>query len=148
LRTLIGVVDDTLGSAHCERHVQSAKHQLGGQCRGHRPADDPTAAGIEHDREIQKPRPRRNVGYVSYPQPIRRLRGEIALHQVRCLTGATFDCGDNELAPAHTGEAGLRHQPRDALAADTNALGGKLGMHPRHTIGTAGYLMGDTDFRQ
>ena len=74
---------------------------------------------------------------ISNPQPIRRLHGEIALHQVRRLTVATLDCGDNELAPAHTNETGLRHQPRDALAANTNAFGRKLGMHPRRTIGTA-----------
>jgi hypothetical protein len=67
LYTLIGVMDDASGSTYCQCHVQSAKHQLGGQCRGHRPADDPTAAGIEHDREVEKPRPCRNVGYICHP---------------------------------------------------------------------------------
>src|ERR1700749_1757243 len=80
------MMDDAPGSAHCERHVQSVQHQSGDKCRGHRPTNDPTAAGIEHDREVEKPGPCRNVGYISHPQSIRRRRGECALHQVRRLT--------------------------------------------------------------
>jgi hypothetical protein len=40
-------------------------------------------------------------------------------------------------ASAHTHKTGLRHQPRDALAANTNAFGRKLGVHPRRAVGAA-----------
>jgi hypothetical protein len=100
-------MNDAPGSAREDRHIQSVKHQLGDKGRGHRPTDNPTAAGIEYDRQVQESRPCWNVGYISYPQLIRRRRRELALHQVRRLTVATLDCGGNELAPAYTGKTCL-----------------------------------------
>ncbi len=82
-----------------------------GECRGHRPADNATAEGIEHDREVEKARPCRNVGDAGDPQPIRRLRREVALNQVRRLAATILDRGGDEPAPTHTGKTGPRHAP-------------------------------------
>ena len=69
LRPLVGVMDHLPGPSCRQRHVQGIEHQLFGECRGHRPADNATAIRIEHDREIEKAYPCRDVGDVSDPQP-------------------------------------------------------------------------------
>ena len=53
-----------------DRHVQRGQNQLGAQMRLHRPADDAARIHVEHDRQIQKSRPRRDVGDIGDPQPI------------------------------------------------------------------------------
>jgi len=64
-------------------------------------------------------------------------RGEVAFHQVRGLTAVALDRADNELASAHIDKASLRHQPRDALAADAHSLDRQLGIDGRRTVGAA-----------
>jgi hypothetical protein len=134
LRTLVGVMDHAARSPRHQCHIERIEHQLSGKHRRHRPADDTTAIRIEHHREIQKARPGRNIDDVGNPQQIRRCRGEVALDQIRCLAAIALDRGGDEPAPDHPGKPGLRHQPRDALAASANALGRKLGMNTRHTV--------------
>jgi len=141
-------MDHTLRPAHRKCHVQGVKHHLGGESRGHRPANDATAAGIEHDRQIKKARPGRNVGNVGDPQLIQSFRREVARDQVRRLTPAAFAGrrGD-ELASAHTGNTRGRHQPSDPLATDTDAFGRKLGMNTRCSVGAARSLVRGVDLR-
>ena len=64
------------------------------------------------------------------------VRREIALDQVWCLTAVALESGDDELAATHAGKTGSRHQPRDAFAANLNAVGRKLGMDAWRTVGT------------
>ena len=60
LRAVIGMMNHSvLGPALCERHVDGREHQLSFQMIFHRPADDFARACIQHDRQEQKPRPRR-----------------------------------------------------------------------------------------
>jgi hypothetical protein len=68
--------------------------------------------------------------------------------QVRRLTAVSLHCRNDELAARHTGKASLRHQPRDALATDTNALGRQLGMNARRTAGAAGGRMCGIDLSE
>ena len=145
LRTLIGVMDHPSGWSPQQRHVQGIKHQLPGERAGHRPADDAAAKGVEHDGEVDKARPGRDVGNVGDPQPVRRLRGEVALDQVGRLTTIALDRGGDELASAHTGKTGLRHQPGDTLAANMDPLGRQFGMNPRCAIGAARARMRGAD---
>ena len=75
----------------------------------HRPADDPTAEGIEHDGEIQEAGPGRNVGDVSDPELIRPLGAEVALDQIgrrSCI--AIAHGGHDPLAPANAPNARSR----------------------------------------
>ena len=140
-------MDHVAGPPRRQRHVQGIEHQLFGQCRGHRPADNATAIRIEHDREIEKACPCRDVGDVGDPQPIRRCRREVALHQVRRLAATIPDRRGDEPASAHTGKGGLQHQSRDPLAANAKTLGGMLGVNARCTVGAARGFMCDTDLR-
>ena len=127
-------MDHTLRPPCLKRHVQRVEHQLAGKCRRHRPADDAAAVSVEHHREIQKAGPGRYISDVRHPQPIRPFGGEVAINQVRCLTAIAPHRGGDELASAHTSNTGLPHQPGNALAADTNVFGRKLGMDARCTI--------------
>jgi hypothetical protein len=140
-------MDHVPGPSRRQRHVQGIEHQLFGQCRGHRPADNATAEGVEHDGEIDKACPGRNVGDVGDPQPIRRFRREVPLNQVGRLAATLLDRGGDEPAPTHSGKTGLRHQSRNTLAANANALGGELGMHPRRAVGAARSCVRGTDRR-
>src|SRR3954454_23447643 len=112
-----------------------------------RPANDTATARIEHDGQIKKAGPCRNIGNIGDPQQIRRRRREVTLDQVWCLTVVALDRGDDELASAHTGKTGSRHQPRDALAANLDALGRQFGMDARRTVNTARGSVRCTDLR-
>jgi hypothetical protein len=62
---MIRMVDHSARPPLPERHVEGIKHHLHVQGGCHRPADDPTAERIEHDRQIEEAGPRRNVGDIS-----------------------------------------------------------------------------------
>jgi hypothetical protein len=138
---------DACGPPRQKRHVQSVKHQWRGERGGHRPADDAATVRIEHDSQIEKASPGRNVGDIGHPQQIRRFRREIALDQVGCLTTVTPDRGDDELASAHTGETGLHHQSRHPLAPNISTLGRELSMNAWRTVGAVRGSVRCTDLR-
>ncbi len=89
---------------------------------------------IEHDGEIEKARPGRNVSDVGDPQPIRLVHPEVAINQIRRRPTAVPGRRHDELASARPDNIGLRHQPSDAFAPDTNALGGQFGMKTRRAV--------------
>jgi len=49
----------------------------------HRPTDDATTENVEHDGEIQKAGPRRNVRDIGDPEFVRRIRDELAVDKIR-----------------------------------------------------------------
>ncbi len=67
LRSLIGVMDDAIGSALPERHVEGIEHEAGAQVVGHGPADHAPAEDIQHDGEIKEPGPGRDVRDIGDP---------------------------------------------------------------------------------
>ena len=76
------MVDDGLGTALLEGHVESVQDQAGAQVVGHGPPDDAPAEGIEHDGQVEEPGPGRDVGNVGDPQPVGCIRGEVPADQV------------------------------------------------------------------
>ena len=78
----IGVVDHAVGATLPERHVEGVEHELRAQVVSHGPADHAAAEGIQHDGEVQEPRPGGDVGDVRNPEPIGCVGGEVALNQV------------------------------------------------------------------
>ena len=141
-------MDHTLRSSCLKRHVQRVQHQLADKCRRHRPTNDAAAVGIEHHREIQKASPGRYICDVRHPQPVRFFGREVAIDQVRRLTAITSHRGSDEPAPAHTRNTGLSHQPGDALTANTNAVGHKLGMDARRAISATRSRVRRADIRR
>jgi len=105
LRSLIRMVDDVRRSALPKRHVQGIEHQLGGEAGRHRPADDPTAEGVEHHRQVKKAGPGRDVGQVGHPQGIRPIGAEVAVDQIRRLAAVISSCRDHAPSAADPGQA-------------------------------------------
>ena len=77
---MIGVMNDRRSSL-LQRHIQGVD-----QCRlemgRHRPPHNPTAISIQHNGQIQKAGPRRDIGNIRDPQLIPCARGKIALHEI------------------------------------------------------------------
>lgn len=61
LTALIGVVDGFLRGSLLGGHLQGRKHKLGTQVSFHRPADDPPAERVEHNRKVQEAGPGRHT---------------------------------------------------------------------------------------
>ena len=68
LASLVRVMDDALRwPASPDRHVDGFDDQLAAEMIGHRPADDAPAVDVEHHRQIEEPRPGRDIGDVGDP---------------------------------------------------------------------------------
>ena len=78
LTAAIRMMDDGVGSALRERHVEGTEHQLGPQVRLQGPADDASRPDIEHAGEVEQAGPRRDVGDVGDPEAVRPRGGELA----------------------------------------------------------------------
>ena len=131
-------MNDTPWTTLGQRHAQRIEHDCSVQRRRHRPADDPAAENIANDRQVQEARPSRNLGDISHPKHIRRIRNEPAIDQIRRLAGTITHCSDRKLAAADTSNA-RAHEPRDTVLADLHAVCRKLGVDPRCTIGSTRY---------
>ena len=88
-----------------ERHVERVEHELGAQMRRHRPADDAPAPRIEHDGEIEKAGPGRDVGDVGDPELVGAGRGEVALDEIGrrarvAIADVVVTCRLRRLTPA------------------------------------------------
>jgi hypothetical protein len=92
---MIRMMDEILGMALLNGHLQGLQDQLRAQVSCHGPADDLVAPGVEHHSQIQEPSPRWDVGNtcttrkcrcVGHPQFIRAAGSEVTLDQ----NGADF----------------------------------------------------------
>ena len=146
LAALVGVMDHVRRPALRERHVERLEHELRAQVRRHRPADDAAAPRVEHDSEVEEAGPRRDVGDVRDPEPIRPGGREVAIHEIGCgpcLAIAESRVGT--LAPAHAGQAQRAHEPGDPLAADVHAERRQLRVDPTLAVGAARPRVDDAD---
>ena len=48
---------------------------------GHRPPEDPSGVGVDHDGGVAPARPRRDIGEVGNPETVRRQRCEVAVYR-------------------------------------------------------------------
>ena len=64
------------GATVAHRLLQSIEDQVGAHRVGDSPADDAPSEHIDHERDVHKPTPGRDVGKVRDPQLIRARRGE------------------------------------------------------------------------
>jgi hypothetical protein len=137
------VVDDTLGFALLQRHVQRREHQVGRHALTHGPAHHAPTPDINDHGQIEKPHPRRHVGHVCHPQLVRASGVETAVDQVTGW-GLAFvaTSGDGEASAfADAVDTGLPHETRHTLATDGHALLDELGPHPGHAVGLVGVLV-------
>ena len=110
-----------------DRLFQRVQHQLGGHRGPGAPAQDSAGVGIHDERDVDPPRPRRHVGDVGHPQPVRRQRRKPATDQVLRPPG----CPIGDRGPLHrpapdTFQTGAAHEPFDGAARDRDALAVEL----------------------
>ena len=108
-----------------DRHHQRVQHQVRAVAgRGAPPGDQP-GERIDHERGIGGARPGGHEGEVHHPQPVRRVRREIAVHQVRRpVLRRVGDRGPRLLPPAaaHPAQPQLPHQPLHGAPGRRDAL--------------------------
>lgn len=110
-------MDHLQRSAHRDRHVDRREHQLGAQLVLHRPADHLAREHIEHDRQVQKPTPRRDISRIGYPQAVGPLGVEPTLDQIGHLRALLPALRRHyKLAQRRPAQPRRPHQARHALA--------------------------------
>ena len=131
------MVDDALGLALLQRHVQRREHQLGGHLLTDGPAHDAPAPRVEYDGQVDESSPGGHVGHVGNPELVLAVGLELAFDQVGCglLVLVTLRGHDEGAAPADAADVGRAHEPGYALAADPHALVDQLGAHAWHAVG-------------
>ncbi len=148
LTALIGVMDHLARPPLEQRHVEGLEDELGPQMGLHRPADDSAAPRVQHDREIEEARPRRDVGDVSDPETIRSRDDEVAGNQVRRGSRVTIaHCRERPLSPRHALQATPSHETSDSLSAHKRPSSAELSVHPRSAVGPLGPMMNLADLR-
>ena len=118
LRAMIRMVDHAARPPLPERHVEGVEHHLHVQGGRHRPADDPAAERIEHDRQIEEAAPRWNIRDIGHLQPIGLIRGEIAVDEIGRLARPIPHGRDGALATAHADQTSVQHQPGNPFATE------------------------------
>ena len=107
LRALIRMVDHAARPPLLERHVEGVEHDLPVQGARHRPAHDPTAERIEHDRQIEEASPGRNIRDIGHPKHIGLVRREVAVDEIGRPTRPIVTVGLRRVTPA----AAVRRSP-------------------------------------
>ena len=129
LATAIGMVDHSRGLSLRDRHVQRRQNQLRAQMCLRRPANYSPRIHVQHHRQIQESRPRRNVRDVRHPQSIGPIGVELPIHKIDGPRSLRIRlCRDDVTAKRCAAQACRTHQTRDSLACDANLviIGGAL----------------------
>jgi hypothetical protein len=126
LRPAVAMMDEAapMGRpAIVKRLLQGIEDEAGMGRPACSPANDPPSIGVDNEGDVDEPRLGRDVGEVRDPQHVRRWCVELAVEAIaraRCCLVA--DRGAHWLAPDHSRQAHLAHQPRDRTAGDGHAL--------------------------
>ena len=91
---------------------------------------DPPGVGIDHQRHVGKPPPRRHTCQVGDPQPIRCRQPKPVLDKISWThCGRVCDRGLAGFASAGTGQTQFGHQPLDGAARHRDPLAVKRQPH-------------------
>ena len=136
LGPLIGVVNDGERFAAIDGHIERIHDQLFAHMIRHCPSDDASAKDIEHNGEVQKAAPRRDVRYVGDPQLIGCVGDEAPFDKIGCRPGvAISNRRDRRLASRSPVNRPIAHQACDALGAYANTIFEQLRVNARMAIG-------------
>ncbi len=125
-----------------KRHVERIKDQFGAQMIGHRPTDNAPATCIENDGKEKKPRPRRHVGDVRYPQLIGSHRGKVPVDQIGSRPRASISNRRCEpFSPCGALDISLAHQSRNPTIAHAKAFVPQVSLQPWPTVVAARLAM-------
>jgi len=108
------------GRSLMQSHAQRVEHERCPHMRGELPADDPPAAGVDHETEEDQALPAAQVGEVGKPQLVGAGRAELPLNEIRRSLSARIGLGGSPRLATALGalQAVLAHQPRDTVATD------------------------------
>ena len=117
-------------------HLQGVDDELGPHVVADGPAHHHPAERLQHHGEVDLAVAGGMLGDVHHPQPVRFGHIELPVHEIFGRLGGRVAAGAAPPAtPVDTLDAGLAHQPLDALAAAPDALAeAQLGVHPRRPI--------------
>src|SRR5579885_1505582 len=120
LHAPVGVMDESaevLTVAGPDRQLERVEREIRAQALRDPPTDDPAGEHVGDERRVREPRPRRNVGDVRDPQPVRCWRLEAPCDEIRRPgTDIGRDRGAPPSPPDTPTQAELTHQPFDATA--------------------------------
>lgn len=110
-----------------DRLLQRVQDELGAHARADPPAEDPAGTGIDDERDIDPPRPRRDVRDVGHPQPVRHQRCKTATDKVqRPLGGRISDGRALHLATTCPFQSRTTHEPLDRATRHEDAFAVEL----------------------
>ncbi len=113
LNAVVAVMNEVLfvGSS-VKSLLQSIESKIASQRLRHTPSNDLPREDIRHERDVDEPRPGRDIRYVSHPKLVGAIGREVALHEIRrTLCCIINDRGLLVLATTNdTVEAHLAHQ--------------------------------------
>lgn len=135
LAALVRVMDHVLGPAAPYRHAERLEDQFRAQVVRHRPSHDAPAEHVEHHRQVEEPRPGRDVRDIGEPKLVGSVSDEVPLHEIgRRPRVLVADRRSAALAPADAAQAGLAHQARDPLATNVCARFDEVFVDSRHAV--------------
>jgi len=116
----VAVVDQTATmdwAPVMDRLFQGIQHEAGMRRPARPPAYDIAGVDVDHEGDIDEPRPGRDVGGVRDPQHVRRRGMELAVDLIeRARRGLVADRRLHRLAPDHALQAEITYQPLDRAA--------------------------------
>ncbi len=132
-----------------DRLLQRIQHQLSTHAGTRTPAQDPAGIGIDDERDIDPTGPRRDVGDVGYPQPVRRQRRKPATDKVRRPLGGRISDGRALLlATTCPFQSRTTHESLDRAARDWDGFAVELQPDLAGSIDTEVGLVDPTDLDQ
>lgn len=132
LTALVGVVDDVVGSALLDCHVQGVRDEFGPMMSRHCPTDHPAAPDIDNHRQIKSPRPGRDVCDIGYPKLVGTRSRKVTVHQIWRRSDLWISSGGPLfLAAADALQACLFHQPSHALTPHSDTTIGEFSVDHR-----------------
>ena len=141
----IGVCHEFAGRrlAEVHGHLEGVEDEVGLEVRGGLPADDHPREDVEHERQVDEPFTRLEVGEVADPQLVRAFGDEAPLNQVGRSRGVLV--GDGQPAPlaAGLGAADLvpTHESLDAASWRPDALAAQRFPHTPRPVDAEILLM-------
>jgi hypothetical protein len=103
------------------------------------PADDRPGGAVDHERDVDEPRPGPAVGEVGDPFPVRSRRGEVPVKQVRRTSAALVGRDRGAMLPTshQPGQALITHQSVDRARRNPMTLTPQMSDHlptPVHAL--------------
>ena len=124
------------------RHLEGIDHELCPHVGVHRPSNDPARMGVQDEGQVEEALPRRYVGDVRQPDPVRLSGHEVPAKQIRCRSSPRITASGSPFAASRaTSEPGGSHQPRYSPSTATDPERTELGMHSRISVGLAAPTM-------